>query len=438
MIQKKPDTDPPLMLYDFIRNSVFFNGFKLPFVLPGSTVQETDNESGPKHFDLMYVEGPGDIVESFRRWNKNEDVITETSRTFSSQVFEFCKSNHFNLLAISYFKEEKEIKTPQFTVKNLPKPNLGGGVLYHLSQIIYGLRLVAMAIRHRPKYLTLTSGVTYWFVLYPLKWFGIMIVPQLHNCFWPIGYRPTGLIKRLLLALDGWFFRRIANLSLCVSPEIQRQIEEISEKPCGPIFQFRAQFYRHDFNHPPPHLAHDNKPFNIVFAGRVEQNKGVFDLLDIAEQLRYDGITIEICGSGSALEKLQLDCQQRGLDNIVTIHGQLKRPQLLKAYARAHVVIVPTRSDFCEGLPQVIAEAILLGRPVITTRLSNALDVLGSAIIEAQPDNVDSYVHAIKRVASDSKYYESLINSCPSLREQFLDGKQGLTSALQHMLIYKL
>jgi N-acetylglucosaminyl-diphospho-decaprenol L-rhamnosyltransferase len=32
LLQGKPDTDPPLMLLDFIRNSVFFNGFRMPVV----------------------------------------------------------------------------------------------------------------------------------------------------------------------------------------------------------------------------------------------------------------------------------------------------------------------------------------------------------------------------------------------------------------------
>ena len=32
MLQSKPDTDPPRMLFDFIRHSVFFNGFKMPVV----------------------------------------------------------------------------------------------------------------------------------------------------------------------------------------------------------------------------------------------------------------------------------------------------------------------------------------------------------------------------------------------------------------------
>jgi GT2 family glycosyltransferase/glycosyltransferase involved in cell wall biosynthesis len=435
MLQGKPDNDPPFMLIDFMNNSVFLKGFRMPIV-QGSTIQQTEIKSESDRFDIMYVEGPGDVVESFRRWNSQEDVLTETSLTYSGQFFDFCKANNLKTYAISYHKEAKQEITPQFHVENLPKLILGRGALYHLSQILYGLRLVAIAIRLRPKYLDVTSGVTYWFVLSPVKLFGIKIVSHLHNCLWPIGYRPSGLNKRILLALDGWFFRRIAAMSLCVSPEIERQIEMITGASHRPIYQFRGQFYRKDFEHPPLPLPHNQKPFNIVFAGRVERNKGVFDLLDMAEQLRNDGVTFEICGGGRALEELQQECQQRGLGDIVSIKGNLQRPQLLAAYARAHVVIVPTRSDFDEGFAKVAAEAILLNRPAICSSVVPAIEVLKNAVIEVTAEDLDGYVNTIKQLLFDSKYYESLCQNCPSLREQFLDGTQGLTSMLQKSVLF--
>lgn len=403
-------------------------------IVQGLTMQQTKIKTGPENFDIMYAEGPGDLVESFRRWNSQEDVLTETSLTYSGQFFDFCKANNLKTYAISYNKEAKQEITPQFHVENLPKLVLGSGVLYHLSQILYGLRLLTIALRYRPKYLDVASGVTYWFVLSPLKLFGIKIVPHLHNCLWPNGYRPTGLGKRILLALDGWFFRRIPAMSLCVSPEIQRQIETISGASHRPIYQFRGQFYRKDFEHPPLPLPHNQRPFNIVFAGRVERNKGVFDLLDMAEQLRNDGVTFEICGDGSALEELKQECQQRGLRDIVCTTGNLQRPQLLAAYARAHVVIVPTRSDFAEGFAKVAAEAILLNRPAICSSVVPAVEVLRDAIVEVTAESIECYVQAIRHLLSDANYYESLCKGCIPLREQFMDGIQGLASILENII----
>lgn len=74
-----------------------------------------------KKFDMIYVEGPGDLVESFRRWNNKEDVITETSRTFSGQLFDFCKSNKLKTYAISYCNDVKQVEVDAFRVENRPK-----------------------------------------------------------------------------------------------------------------------------------------------------------------------------------------------------------------------------------------------------------------------------------------------------------------------------
>lgn len=400
-------------------------------------MQQVDVKSAPDRFDIIYIEGPGDLVGSFRRWIIQEEVVTEISRTFSGQFFDFCKENKLKTYAISYHEEPKQERTEQFRVEHLPKLVLStNGIFYRLSHILYGLRIVAIAIRYRPKYLTLTTGGTYWFVLAPLKLLGIKIVPQFHNCLWPTDFPPKGLNKRILLILEGWFFRRIASASLCCSPELERQIKAIAGTPCGPIFQFRAQFHPNKFENPPTPVPHDAKPFKIAFSGRVERNKGVFDILEMAEQLRNEGVTFELCGDGSALEELKQECQQRGLDDIVSIHGRISIPALFAMYTRAHAIIVPTRSDIGEGLPMVVCEGILLNRPVITSRLSNAFDVLGSAIVETQADNVESYIQAIRHLMSDSAYYYSLSQNCAPMRNQFLDGNMGLSSVLKKALDY--
>ena len=60
---------------------------------------------------------------------------------------------------------------------------------------------------------------------------------------------------------------------------------------------------------------------------------------------------------GGALEGLKRAIADEDLRDEVIVHGKLKRPELLAVYGRSHVVLVPTRSTFCEGMPMVAAEA---------------------------------------------------------------------------------
>jgi glycogen synthase len=385
-----------------------------------------------KPIDAIYVEGPGNIVESLTRWYNKQDFISETSLTFSGQVFDFFKNNHFNSLAISHFPENKHVEFENFSAFSKPKMMLGGSLGYHLSQFVYGLYLIGVCLKYRPKYLHITNGVTHWFVLAPLKLLGIKIFPQFHNTFWAKGFPPSSKIKHLLLKLDAWFLTHIADAAICCSPEIKRQIEEITHNENCPTFVFKAQFYRENFENTLPPPAHDTKPFVVIFAGRIERNKGVFDILSMGQQLQDEDVLFHICGGGSDLDELKSTCTQLGLDTNIKIHDRLNRPELIGIYSQGHAVIVPTRSGFCEGLPLVAIEGILLGRPVITSVLSNALDVLGTAIIEAQAENIDSYVESIRQLLSNQNLFSEKQEACLTLREQFLNGEQGLAKVLEN------
>src|SRR5207302_954122 len=116
---------------------------------------------------------------------------------------------------------------------------------------------------------------------------------------------------------------------------------------------------------------------------------------------------------------------ERGLAALVRPLGRVSREELIAAYGQAHVVIVPTRSNFCEGLTGVASEAILTGRPVLTSRLSNVLDVFEGAVVEAQPDDLDTYVEGLRRLLTDRDLYEKCCRACPPLRQQFYDRGQG-------------
>lgn len=198
-----------------------------------------------KPIDLIYVEGPGNIVESLKRWHIKENFSVHTSLNFSGQLFDFCKNNNLKTLAVSSGTEAKgRVEFESFSAFSKPKIMINGSLGYHFSQTLYGLYLIGLCLRYRPKYLHITSGVTHWFVLAPIKLIGVKIFPQFHNTFWAKGFLPSGKIKLLLLKLDAWFLKYIAAGATCCSLEIKRQIEEITKHKNCPTYVFKPQFYR--------------------------------------------------------------------------------------------------------------------------------------------------------------------------------------------------
>jgi glycosyltransferase involved in cell wall biosynthesis len=143
-------------------------------------------------------------------------------------------------------------------------------------------------------------------------------------------------------------------------------------------------------------------------------------------------VAFDLCGSGSDLEALReasADLQER-----FRCHGHCDRETMLQMYSQSHVVIVPTRTEFVEGFNQVIAEAVLAGRPVITSAVCPALMYVNEAAIEVTPNSVDDYAQAIRSLATDPALYAAKQEACRELRWQFLDLSNAWSTKLASVL----
>jgi glycogen synthase len=382
---------------------------------------------------LLYALGPGDVVTNYRRWRTGDEGLGETSLTFSGQFFELCRRRGYRGYAISSFPKAEIESDTSIVAENRPKRFIGRGIRFHISQLLYGISIIVTAIRWRADYVFVDSGTTHWAILAALRLVNIPVSAVLHNAPWPTGHKPKEFPRRVILRSDGWFWRHAASAVISVSPECERQVIELAGVFPGKAIQCRAQFRISDFAaiDPPPPI--DVRPFRIVFAGRVERDKGVLDLVEIARivEASYPGQTqFDVCGSGTALDELRELVDATGTGHLIHTYGRLNRTELLKVYARSHAFIVPTRSTFCEGMPMVCAEATLCGRPVIAPPVTNAMDVLGGALLLADTDDPRSYGEKIGLLLNDAPRYNQLCAACPEVREQFYNPDNSLTEAI--------
>jgi glycosyltransferase involved in cell wall biosynthesis len=260
-----------------------------------------------------------------------------------------------------------------------------------------------------------------------LRWTGAAVVPILHNALWPEGYRP----KRLPRDVAPW---RAATppTTLLVSPAIRRQLSSLGAAAGEKAIEFRPAFPAAEFPMPPV-ADPTGRPFRILFVGRVEAEKGAFDLVEIAARLETAApgeYRFDVCGSGSKSAAFAAEIERRGLGHAVAVHGRLPRAELIGRYRDAHVCVVPTRSSFGEGFAQVVAEAILLLRPVVTSPVVPASEPYAQAVELARTDDPASYAEAIARLAGDPERYGRLARACVALRPQILDRGQSFQSAL--------
>lgn len=352
------------------------------------------------------------------------------SITFSSEFERFCRDKGSPAYLVSSGSPARTISDGAFVIEHRPK-KAARGIWYHLGEIRYGLGLLATAVKFRADYAVIQSGSTHHFVLSLFRLFSIKVIPVLHNTLWPAGFRPGSFVQRVIGKLDAAFFRWFATSTIGVSPECTRQIDEVTNRRHGPIFEMRPQFDREAFPLQPP--PPNSVPFRLVYAGRITRDKGVFDLLEIMRQVEQKipgAVTLRICGDGHELGPLLSKCAQLHLDNIVEIKGRVEPNILRQILLESHAAIVPTRSEFAEGMAMTAIEPVLLGRPVITSPVVPALEVLRGACLSAVTDDTSSYAAAIISLVQSRDLYDRLVSSCSSLREVFFDRDQSFHAAL--------
>lgn len=384
---------------------------------------------------LFAALGPGNIVEAHRNQTNNVRIVSETSIIFSGQLFEYCRERGIEALFTSHHPSADEIETPPVKLINIPRPwERAAGWRFHIGRVIHALRLARLARAFRADLALIDSGTVHYFALSLLPLLGVPVAVNFHNVRWPQGFEPRGRLARIIRVLDSWFFRKVAVGAIGCSPEcgVQARGDGAGKLP---YFGWYGQFHTEGFTAGEIDPVRD--PFRLLFVGRIERYKGVFDLIPISRLLRQRcrvPICIEICGDGGALTELGAALETSGEADRIVLRGRLQRAELLDAYRRAHAVVVPTRGDFCEGMPLVCAEAMLSGRPVVTSRLSNALPILNEAIAEVEPEDVASYAGAIGRLAEDREYYERLFRACPDAARPFLDRDRSYPAAVDRLI----
>lgn len=390
-----------------------------------------------KPLRILYAAGPGDVIGTYNHWINRQDDSSQVSVTYSSQFYEVCRALDAQSYVISSFEEKKFVRDGQFTIEHRSNPlRSRSGLLYHLGQLLYGFRLIASAVRFRANVAVVADGTTHWFVLSLLPWLGVQVVPSLHCVLWR-KYAPQRMVEKLILKLSCNLFASSCTAILAASEDISEQVVQLTGGRHRSLVKFLPTYRRTEFADV-AEPDHKRSPFRVLFAGRIERDKGVFDLLDVAKRFATEGrhdIKFELCGGGSALEPLRQDAKLAGVDASFTCHGHCHKRQMREMFNRAHAVIVPTRTDFVEGFNQVVVEGVLSGRPVVTSAVCPALSYVRDAVVEVPPNDIKGYTDALLKLCNDREFYEEKRQGVLGVQEQFYDISQGWGAVLKSILV---
>jgi glycosyltransferase involved in cell wall biosynthesis len=114
----------------------------------------------------------------------------------------------------------------------------------------------------------------------------------------------------------------------------------------------------------------------VLFVGRLEKQKNLYLYLDAVYEIIEDGfanVLFLIIGDGSEREGLRRKTRQLNIEANLRWIPYVKRSLLPSYYAACDVLVLPS---LYEGFARVLMEAAMAGRPIVTTDVSGADDII--------------------------------------------------------------
>jgi len=116
----------------------------------------------------------------------------------------------------------------------------------------------------------------------------------------------------------------------------------------------------------------------LLFAGKLHKYKGVEDLLKALDIVKREipEVQLRIIGEGKECEPLEALSHNLGLDSNVSFVGRLPTSELLDAFMKSDVVVMPSLNSRREAFCIVLLEAMALGKPVIASKIPGPESVI--------------------------------------------------------------
>jgi glycosyltransferase involved in cell wall biosynthesis len=151
----------------------------------------------------------------------------------------------------------------------------------------------------------------------------------------------------------------------------------------------------------------------VLFVGRLEAEKGVFNLLSAYKDLLSALPSARLVFAGNGKDRERLMAEANELQPPVKFLGHVSRDQLPAVYAGSTIVVMP--SVFVEAFGKVGPEALSSGRPVIASDSGGVREWLkpGKNGLLVGPGDVAQLTAAMLSLLTDEGTLARMANDAP-------------------------
>jgi glycosyltransferase involved in cell wall biosynthesis len=172
-------------------------------------------------------------------------------------------------------------------------------------------------------------------------------------------------------------------------------------------------------------LSLDDNDFILGKISRLSSLKGHSALLRVMPSVKkeFPNIKLLFVGDGEIRNELENDVLLNDLQDVVIFIGAV-RPAEIPSYLSLMDVVIHT--SLHEGLPRVIPQALVMGKPVISYNLDGAPEVIQNKFngLLIAPSNDNELLDAIRKIVEQYEYFrQNCLIGREKIRQEFDDGK---------------
>lgn len=183
-----------------------------------------------------------------------------------------------------------------------------------------------------------------------------------------------------------------ARFVVCISDFARSQLMALSEPEAWERFEVvHVGLPVGQFTRSSPPAPRGDRP-TILYIGRLVPEKGQAVLLEAAALLAGRGhlVDLTLAGEGDLRPALERRAEQLGIAAQVSFLGAVGQDRLRELYETASIFCLPS---FAEGVPVVLMEAMAMGLPVVSTRITGIPELIedgvgGLLVAPGRPDEL--------------------------------------------------
>ncbi len=318
-------------------------------------------DSGKKSEKVLYVKGGHAIAEAERLFSRAGELPRGGPDQFLLAVLRCAKGADFQLASLGARTLRKRIGERE--ALECGARSTHGLWLYR--KFVYmreSLRLMVQTMQWKPTHVLCGIGGPFVLIaLWAARWSGARFVFLVHEALdlpsisWVNRLTHRCVVQRADALIVHGPFLRAQVLGLGGSAE--------------QIYVFDTGFDQQQGLQLPierDQLPRGVTPDTFLYVGRIEEAKGVFDLLDAFAHVRQNlSAQLVFVGAGSAIQKLQRRAAEHAYETDIRILGNVPHQEIFALMRQSLAVVTPTQACFPEGRCMSAMEAFFVGTPVI-------------------------------------------------------------------------